>query len=102
MPHELIGDSARREAYALARLVVEGDRIVEADAPGMSRPLAGLTAVLLLNGCASTEPSPEGMRTAIPSAAADATAQASASPPPTMTSNVQWRRAGSAPTSTSG
>jgi tRNA-specific 2-thiouridylase len=43
MPHELIGDSARREAYALARLVVEGDRIVEADAPGMSRPLVGLT-----------------------------------------------------------
>jgi tRNA-uridine 2-sulfurtransferase len=43
MPHELIGDSARGEAYALARLVVEGDRIVEADAPGMSRPLAGLT-----------------------------------------------------------
>ena len=25
------------------RLVVDGDRIVEADAPGMSRPLAGLT-----------------------------------------------------------
>ena len=43
MPHELIGDSARGEAYALARLVVEGDRVVEADAPGMSRPLAGLT-----------------------------------------------------------
>src|SRR6476469_6444919 len=43
MPHELIGDSARGEAYALARLVVESDRIVEADAPGMSRPLAGLT-----------------------------------------------------------
>src|SRR4029079_15358997 len=43
MPHELIGDSARGEAYALARLVVENDRIVEADAPGMSRPLAGLT-----------------------------------------------------------
>jgi tRNA-specific 2-thiouridylase len=43
MPHELIGDSARGEAYALARLVVENNRIVEADAPGMSRPLAGLT-----------------------------------------------------------
>src|SRR6186997_370168 len=43
MPQELIGDSARGDAYALARLVVEGDRIVEADAPGMSRPLAGLT-----------------------------------------------------------
>src|SRR6185503_2684502 len=43
MPHELIGDSARGEAYALARLVVESDRIVEADAPGMARSLAGLT-----------------------------------------------------------
>jgi tRNA-specific 2-thiouridylase len=42
MPHELIGDSARGDAYAVARLVVEGDRIVAADAPGMSRPLAGL------------------------------------------------------------
>src|SRR6188472_1844841 len=43
MPHELIGDSARGEAYALARLVVESDRIVEADAPGLSRSLEGLT-----------------------------------------------------------
>lgn len=43
MAQELIGDSARGDAYALARLVVEGDRIVEADAPGMSRPLVGLT-----------------------------------------------------------
>ena len=43
MPYELIGDSARGDAYALARLLVEGDRIVEADAPGMSRPLSGLT-----------------------------------------------------------
>ena len=43
MLQELIGDSARGDAYALARLVVDGDRIVEADAPGMSRPLAGLT-----------------------------------------------------------
>jgi tRNA-specific 2-thiouridylase len=43
MPHELIGDSARGDAYAVARLVVEGDRIVEADTPGMSRPLTELT-----------------------------------------------------------
>jgi tRNA-uridine 2-sulfurtransferase len=43
MPIEVIGDSARGEAYALARLVVDGDRIVEADAPGMARSLAGLT-----------------------------------------------------------
>ena len=40
---EVIGDSARGDAYALARLVVDGERIVEADAPGMARPLAGLT-----------------------------------------------------------
>jgi tRNA-specific 2-thiouridylase len=40
---EAIGDSARGEAYAHARLVVDGERIVEADAPGMARPLAGLT-----------------------------------------------------------
>ncbi len=43
MPLELIGDSARGDAYAVARLVVEGDRIVEADAAGMSRQLVGLT-----------------------------------------------------------
>jgi tRNA-specific 2-thiouridylase len=43
MPYELIGDSARGDAYAVARLVVEGDTIVEADTPGMARPLAGLT-----------------------------------------------------------
>jgi tRNA-specific 2-thiouridylase len=40
---QVIGDSARGDAYAAVRLVVEGERILEADAPGMSRPLAGLT-----------------------------------------------------------
>ncbi len=39
----MLGDSARGAAYAVARLVVEGDRILEADASGMARPLAGLT-----------------------------------------------------------
>jgi tRNA-uridine 2-sulfurtransferase len=43
MPFEVVGDSARGEAYAIARLVVDGQRIVEADAPGMDRPLEGLT-----------------------------------------------------------
>ncbi len=43
MPIEVIGDSARGEAYAVARLVVDGDRIVDADAPGMERSLTGLT-----------------------------------------------------------
>jgi tRNA-specific 2-thiouridylase len=43
MALEVIGDSARGDAYAAARLVVDGERIVEADTPGMERPLAGLT-----------------------------------------------------------
>jgi tRNA-uridine 2-sulfurtransferase len=42
-PTEILGDSARGDAYAAVRLVVDGDRIVEADAPGLARPLAGLT-----------------------------------------------------------
>src|SRR5918999_4588441 len=40
---EVVGDSARGEQFALVRLTVDGDRIVEADAPGLARPLAGLT-----------------------------------------------------------
>jgi tRNA-uridine 2-sulfurtransferase len=40
---EAIGDSSRGSEFALVRLVVDGDRIVEADAPGLARPLAGLT-----------------------------------------------------------
>ena len=40
---ELIGDSARGDAYAAVRLVVDGERIVEADAPGLERPLEGLS-----------------------------------------------------------
>ena len=40
---EVIGDSAHGEAYAAVRLLVDGDRIVEADAPGIARRLAGLT-----------------------------------------------------------
>ena len=40
---EVFGDSARGVDLAFARLVVEGDRIIEAHAPGMARPLAGLT-----------------------------------------------------------
>ena len=43
MPVEVTGDSARGDAFAFARLVVDGERIVEADAPGMTRPLAGLS-----------------------------------------------------------
>src|SRR5918992_5804125 len=40
---EVVGDSARGSEFALVRLRVDGDRIVEADAPGLARPLAGLT-----------------------------------------------------------
>ena len=43
MTVEVIGDSARDDAYAAVRLAVDGERIVEADAPGLARPLAGLT-----------------------------------------------------------
>jgi tRNA-uridine 2-sulfurtransferase len=40
---EAFGDSTRGGEWASARLVVDGDRVVEADAPGVERPLAGLT-----------------------------------------------------------
>jgi tRNA-specific 2-thiouridylase len=43
MRQELIGDSARGDAFAVARLVVEDGRVVEADVPGMSRTLVGLS-----------------------------------------------------------
>jgi tRNA-specific 2-thiouridylase len=40
---EVVGDSSRGGDVALVRLAVEGDRIVDAEAPGLERPLAGLT-----------------------------------------------------------
>ena len=40
---ELVGDSSRDGEWALVRLRVDGDTIVEADAPGLSRNLEGLT-----------------------------------------------------------
>ncbi|HEX5800876.1 MAG TPA: tRNA 2-thiouridine(34) synthase MnmA [Gaiellaceae bacterium] len=40
---ELVGDSARGSEFALVRLTVDGARIVAADAPGLERPLEGLT-----------------------------------------------------------
>ena len=40
---ELIGDSARGREFALVRLTVDRDRVVAADAPGLARPLVGLT-----------------------------------------------------------
>jgi tRNA-specific 2-thiouridylase len=40
---ELFGDSTRGGAWAAVRVRVDGGRIVEADAPGLERPLEGLT-----------------------------------------------------------
>ncbi len=41
--NELLGDSARGSDFAFVRLTLDGDRIVEADAPGLERSLVGLT-----------------------------------------------------------
>ena len=41
--HEVFGDSSRNGEWAAVRLRVDGDRIVEADAPGLERELTGLT-----------------------------------------------------------
>ena len=40
---EVVGDSARGTDFAFVRLTVDGDRVVFADAPGLERPLEGLT-----------------------------------------------------------
>jgi tRNA-specific 2-thiouridylase len=40
---EVVGDASRDGRWALVRLVLEGDRIVSAEADGLERPLAGLT-----------------------------------------------------------
>jgi tRNA-specific 2-thiouridylase len=40
---QLLGDSSRGSEFALVRLTLDGDRIVEADAPGLERSLIGLT-----------------------------------------------------------
>src|SRR5437764_735087 len=39
----LLGDSARGAEFALVRLNVDGDRILDAEAPGLERSLVGLT-----------------------------------------------------------
>jgi tRNA-specific 2-thiouridylase len=41
--HEVFGDSSRSGEWAAVRLLVDGDRIVEADAPGVEGELTGLT-----------------------------------------------------------
>ncbi len=40
---EVFADASRDGEWAAVRLGIEGDRVVEADAPGLERPLAGLT-----------------------------------------------------------
>jgi tRNA-specific 2-thiouridylase len=40
---ETFGDSTRDGEWAAVRLLVDGDRVVEADAPGLERGLVGLT-----------------------------------------------------------
>ncbi len=40
---ETFGDSTRGGEWAAVRLLVDGEKIAEADAPGLERPLAGLT-----------------------------------------------------------
>src|SRR6476646_11974664 len=40
---EVVGDSSRNGEVALVRLSVDGDRIVDADAEGLDRPLTGLS-----------------------------------------------------------
>src|ERR1700757_2080543 len=41
--NDIFGDSTRGGEWVSVRLRVDGDRIVDADAPGLERPLAGLT-----------------------------------------------------------
>ncbi|HEU5243927.1 MAG TPA: tRNA 2-thiouridine(34) synthase MnmA [Gaiellaceae bacterium] len=41
--HEIFGDSSRNGEWAAVRLRVDGETIVEADAPGLDRDLVGLT-----------------------------------------------------------
>jgi tRNA-specific 2-thiouridylase len=40
---ETFGDSTRGGEWASARLWIDGERIIDADAPGLERPLVGLT-----------------------------------------------------------
>ena len=43
MIREVFGDATRRGEWASARLTIDGERIVAADAPGLSRDVVGLT-----------------------------------------------------------
>ncbi|MBA2741577.1 MAG: tRNA 2-thiouridine(34) synthase MnmA [Actinobacteria bacterium] len=54
MPLEVFGDGTRNGDWAGVRLAVEGHRIVESDADGLERPVAGLT--LLEAACVTGNP----------------------------------------------
>src|SRR5262245_49043553 len=43
MTTEVFGDATRGDAWAAVRLELDGDTVVAADAPGVDRPLVGLT-----------------------------------------------------------
>ena len=43
MSEEVFGDATRGDDWAAARLTVDGDRIVAADAPGLEQPVAGMS-----------------------------------------------------------
>jgi tRNA-specific 2-thiouridylase len=43
MSTEVFGDATRDDAWAAVRLAIDGERITAADAPGLDRPLVGLT-----------------------------------------------------------
>lgn len=51
---ELVGDSSRGAEFALVRLTFDGERIVAADAPGLDRPLPGLTLLEAARVCGDT------------------------------------------------
>jgi tRNA-specific 2-thiouridylase len=51
---EAFGDSTRCGEWAAVRLTVDGDRIVDADAPGLDRDLAGLTLLAAAAVCGET------------------------------------------------
>jgi tRNA-uridine 2-sulfurtransferase len=46
MAYEVFGDATRGDEWAAARLVVDGDTIVSADAPGLERDVGGLSLLV--------------------------------------------------------
>ena len=61
MVREIFGDATRGGEWASARLTIDGERIVAADAPGLSRDVVGLT----LLEAAAVDGEPTVLRTPI-------------------------------------